>query len=194
MKLTIQHVTQYDYSAPVRYALQSLCLTPQASAHQTVHDWTLSAPAPLFAQRDGYGNMAHTWSLAQRAYANAVRAGGTVETHASPWLVDDAAPPQLYLRVTPLTAADDRLRADTGGRAAGLLLVTVLLPTFFAWVAERSGTRLVLAALLLTLTPALVGHPLAPTLALPVAVASVLGLTWVQRQSLRFARWLAARS
>jgi transglutaminase-like putative cysteine protease len=111
MKLTIQHVTQYDYSAPVRYALQSLCLTPQASAHQTVHDWSLSAPAPLFAQRDGYGNMAHTWSLAQRAYANAVRAGGTVETHASPWLVDDAAPPQLYLRVTPLTAADDRLRA-----------------------------------------------------------------------------------
>jgi hypothetical protein len=90
--------------------------------------------------------------------------------------------------------ADDRLRADTAGRAAGLLLVTVLLPTFFAWVAERSGTRLVLAALLLTLTPALVGHPLAPTLALPVAVASVLGLTWVQRQSLRFARCLAARS
>jgi len=111
MKLTIQHVTQYDYSAPVQYALQSLCLTPQASAHQTVHDWTLSAPAPLFAQRDGYGNLAHTWSLVQRAYANSVRAGGTVETHASPWLVDDAAPPQLYLRVTPLTAADDRLRA-----------------------------------------------------------------------------------
>lgn len=111
MKLTIQHVTQYDYSAPVQYALQSLCLTPQASAHQTVHDWTLSAPAPLFAQRDGYGNLAHTWSLVQRAYANSVRAGGTVETHASPWLVDDAAPPQLYLRVTPLTVADDRLRA-----------------------------------------------------------------------------------
>jgi transglutaminase-like putative cysteine protease len=121
MKLTIQHVTQYDYSAPVRYALQSLCLTPQASAHQTVHDWTLSAPAPLFAQRDGYGNMAHTWSLAQRAYANAVRAGGTVETHASPWLVDDAAPPQLYLRVTPLTAADDRLRALGRVHLAGVV-------------------------------------------------------------------------
>ena len=88
---------------------------------------------------------------------------------------------------------DERLSADTQGRAAGLLLVTVLLPTCFAWVAERSGTRLVLAALLLALTPALVGHPMAPTLALPVAVATVLGLTWVQRQSLRLARWLAAR-
>jgi len=111
MKLNIQHVTHYDYSAPVQYALQSLCLTPQASAHQTVHDWTLSAPAPLFAQRDGYGNMAHTWSLAQRLYASSVRAGGMVETHASPWLADDAVPPRLYLRITPLTAADDRLLA-----------------------------------------------------------------------------------
>ena len=111
MKLTIQHVTHYDYSAPVHYALQSLCLTPQASAHQTIHDWTLSAPAPLFAQRDGYGNLAHTWSLAQRLYASWVRASGTVETHASPWLVDDSLPPQVYLRSTPLTAADDRLHA-----------------------------------------------------------------------------------
>ena len=111
MKLTIQHVTHYDYSAPLKYALQSLCLTPQPSAHQTVHDWTLSAPAPLFAQRDGFGNLAHTWSLAQRSFASAVHAGGTVETHASPWLVDASAPVQLYLRPTALTAADDRLRA-----------------------------------------------------------------------------------
>jgi transglutaminase-like putative cysteine protease len=111
MKLTIQHVTHYDYSAPLQYALQSLCLTPQGSAHQTVHDWTLSAPAPLFAQRDGFGNTAHTWSLARRAYGSAVRASGTVETHASPWLVDAAVPPQLYLRPTLLTEADDRLRA-----------------------------------------------------------------------------------
>ena len=111
MKLTIQHVTNYDYSAPLQYALQSLCLTPQASAHQTVHDWAVSAPAPLFAQRDSYGNLGHTWSLARRSYGNAVRAGGTVETHASPGLVDDAAPPRLYLRGTPLTEFDERLYA-----------------------------------------------------------------------------------
>ena len=111
MKLTIQHVTHYDYSAPLQYALQSLCLTPQASAHQTVHEWTVTAPAPLHAQRDGYGNLAHTWSLARRSYGSAVRAAGTVETHASPWLVDEAAPSQLYLRSTPLTTADDRLKA-----------------------------------------------------------------------------------
>ncbi len=134
MKLTIQHVTHYDYSAPVQYALQSLCLTPQGSAHQTVHDWTLSAPAPLFAQRDGFGNMAHTWSLSQRTFGSAVRASGTVETHASPWLVDGTVPPQLYLRVTPLTVADDRLRglgrvhfADGVSEAGALALALAVL-------------------------------------------------------------------
>ena len=111
MKLSIQHVTHYDYSAPLQYALQSLCLTPQGNAHQTVHEWSLSAPAPLFAQRDGYGNLAHTWSLARRSHGSAVRASGMVETHASPWLVDSSLPPQLYLRHTPLTTADDRLHA-----------------------------------------------------------------------------------
>lgn len=111
MKLAIQHETHYDYSAPLQYALQSLCLTPQASAHQTVHDWSVSAPAPLFAQRDGYGNLAHTWSVVRRMHGSAVRAAGTVETHSSPSLVDPAAPPWLYLRDTPLTSADAQLAA-----------------------------------------------------------------------------------
>lgn len=111
MKLTIAHSTSYDYTAPVQYALQSLCLTPLASEHQTVHEWALSAPARLYAQRDGYGNLAHTWSLARRSYASAVHAGGMVETHASPYLTDASVPPQLYLRATTLTEADDRLRA-----------------------------------------------------------------------------------
>jgi transglutaminase-like putative cysteine protease len=111
MKLNIHHVTQYDYTVPLQYALQTLCLTPLGSAHQTVHDWMLSAPGTLFAQRDGYGNLAHTWSLSQRLRSGAIRAGGTVETHASPWFDDEAIPPLLYLRDTTLTEPDASLRA-----------------------------------------------------------------------------------
>jgi hypothetical protein len=65
MKLAIQHDTHYEYSAPLQYAMQQLRLTPQGSEHQTVIDWSLHAPGPLFAQRDGYGNLAHSWSLAR---------------------------------------------------------------------------------------------------------------------------------
>ena len=118
MKLHIQHVTRYDYSAPLQYALQSLCLTPQGSAHQTVHAWAVQAPGTLFEARDGYGNVAHTCSVTRRVMAGAVSAIGTVETHGEPELVDDAVPGQLYLRPTPLTQPHVRL-AELGGPLSG---------------------------------------------------------------------------
>lgn len=111
MILGIRHVTHYDYSAPLQYALQSLCLSPQPSAHQTVLDWKLSAPGPLFPLRDGYGNLAHTWTLHRRAYRGTVSAAGTVRTHASPVLVDAAIAPQVYLRETALTPWSPQLAA-----------------------------------------------------------------------------------
>lgn len=112
MKLRIDHVTRYEYSAPLEYAHQSLCLTPPASAHQTVHEWTVIAPGPLFAQRDGYGNAAHTWSLMRRSYGGIVRAHGLVETHGSPWFdAADGPPALMYLRATPLTTGNAELAA-----------------------------------------------------------------------------------
>lgn len=118
MKLSIRHETHYEYSAPLKYALQHLCLTPQANDHQSVIDWQLSAPAQLYAQRDGYGNLSHSWSMARatggrHVYRGSVHAHGTVLTQPSAWLVDDlAAPhPALYLRPTPLTATNAALAA-----------------------------------------------------------------------------------
>jgi len=111
MRLRIHHETHYEYSAPLRYSLQSLRLTPQPSEHQTVLQWALHVPGKLFAQRDGYGNEAHTWTLGRRLRRGAIRANGLVETHASPWLVDAPGlpPPLMYLRATELTALDRAL-------------------------------------------------------------------------------------
>ncbi len=109
MKLRIEHLTQYEYSAPLKYAHQSLCLTPQDNAHQTVLDWSLVAPGPLFGQRDGYGNQAHTWTLMRRAFSGSIRARGLVETHASPWLADEGPSPLLYRRSTALTHGNAEL-------------------------------------------------------------------------------------
>lgn len=116
MKLRIEHETHYEYSAPLHYALQQLCLTPQPSEHQEVLDWSLSAPGPLYAQRDGYGNLAHSWSLARHKtgrhiYRGSVRAAGTVRTRLGEGLSDGPGDPHpaLYLRPTALTAPDSRL-------------------------------------------------------------------------------------
>lgn len=112
MRLSIHHETHYEYSSPLHYSLQSIRLTPQASAHQTVLEWAVNAPGQLFAERDGYGNEAHTWSLAKRISRGAIRASGRVETHASPWLDDapGALPPQVYLRGTELAPIAASLR------------------------------------------------------------------------------------
>jgi len=121
LKLAIHHETHYEYSAPLRYSTQSLRLTPQRSAHQTVLEWALSVPGQLFAERDGYGNDAHTWTLARRLWRGAIRAAGVVETHASPWLVDAPGlpPPLLYLRPTALTPFDVKLLTLGAGMLSG---------------------------------------------------------------------------
>jgi transglutaminase-like putative cysteine protease len=118
MKLSIAHETHYEYSAPLHYSLQTLRLTPQASAHQTVLEWAVNAPGRLFAERDGYGNDAHSWSLERRVSRGAIRAAGRVETHDSPWLSDAAGAlaPQVYLRGTQLTPLHMSLR-ELGGDA-----------------------------------------------------------------------------
>lgn len=111
MKLRIQHVTRYEYSRPLQYALQSICLTPQGSAHQTVLDWTVKGPGPLFAARDGHGNLAHTCSVTNTLRGGVVQAEGTVQTHGRPLLSDGQTPAQIYLRPTALTEPHARLTA-----------------------------------------------------------------------------------
>jgi transglutaminase-like putative cysteine protease len=123
MKLSIQHETYYEYSVPLRYSTQSLRLTPTPSDHQTVLQWALSVPGRLFPERDGYGNQAHTWTLARRVVRGAIRAAGVVETSGAPYVVDAPGlpPPLMYLRPTALTPFDARvvrLAAEALGEGA----------------------------------------------------------------------------
>lgn len=153
MKLTIEHETHYEYTAPLQYALQQLCLTPASSRHQQVLEWNLSAPARLYAQRDGWGNLAHSWSLtrqksARHVYRGSVRAAGRVTTRPAPELVDEAGDPHiaLYLRTTLLTEADGTLAALgdehlKGGASADALLG--LAAAVRERVAYRSGVTAV---------------------------------------------------
>lgn len=150
MKLSIRHETHYEYSAPLQYALQHLCLTPQANAHQEVEAWHVSAPGHLYAQRDGYGNLSHSWSMARakggrHIYRGSVTAHGVVHTVPSAWLVDDlvAPHPALYQRATALTAADAAL-ADLGrrhlvGRTPDAATLLALAAAVADRVAYRSG-------------------------------------------------------
>ena len=63
MKLHIRHTTDYRYTEPLRYALQTLWLTPQSSPAQTVNFWSVGAPEKLFAQKDAFGNTIQSYTF-----------------------------------------------------------------------------------------------------------------------------------
>ena len=123
MKLSITHTTEYRYTAPTRYAVQTLWLTPQTGASQTVLDWRVQVPGVLYSQRDGFGNSITTYTFVGSTQESVIRARGQVQTHAEHELLDDARAPHplVYLRDTALAEAHPRLRTFAQGIVPGLL-------------------------------------------------------------------------
>ena len=115
MKLHVRHVTDYRYTEPLRYALQTLWLTPQSGPAQTVHFWSLGAPEKLFEQRDAFGNVVNAYTFVGQATDNVrwslVNAAGDVETRGVAEFTDpDTLPhPAFFLRATHLAEPNPRL-------------------------------------------------------------------------------------
>ncbi|MES2978177.1 MAG: transglutaminase family protein [Pseudomonadota bacterium] len=115
MKLHIKHVTDYRYSEPLRYALQTLWLTPLSGPGQNVHFWSLGAPEKLFALTDAFGNPIHSYTFVGSVEDNVrwslVNAAGDVDTLGVAEFVD--APtlphPQFFLRGTELAPVNGKL-------------------------------------------------------------------------------------
>ncbi len=110
MKLHIRHTTDYRYTEPLRYALQTLWLTPQTGPAQTVHFWSLGAPEKLFTQRDAFGNTISSYTFVGKVSDNVrwslVNAAGDVETFGVAEFqdADSLPPPYFFLRATDLAA------------------------------------------------------------------------------------------
>ena len=108
MKLHVRHTTDYRYSEPLLYALQTLWLTPHSSSSQTVNFWSVGAPEKLYAQKDAFGNDIHSFTFVGKASDDIrwslVNAAGDVETLGVPEFTDNESLPHPYffLRATPL--------------------------------------------------------------------------------------------
>ena len=108
MKLHITHTTDYRYTEPLLYALQTLHLTPQSGPAQTVDFWSVGAPEKLFTQPDAFGNTVQSYTFVGSEAANVrwslVNAAGQVDTLGVAQYVDaDGLPdPYFFLRGTPL--------------------------------------------------------------------------------------------
>lgn len=115
MKHFIRHVTQYRYTAPVNYSIQALRLTPRPDEHQRTLRWHIEAPGPLQQQTDAYGNVTHMLTLTRPHSRIDLRVTGQIEIDPLPEgrlrKEDSGLPVHAYCVQTPLTQADDTIRA-----------------------------------------------------------------------------------
>jgi transglutaminase-like putative cysteine protease len=113
MRLKIEHETIYHYGSPVIHSLQLLRLTPRSDGRQRVSKWRLDLPAEATEHVDAYENVSHLLTMEGPHQDIRIGVEGVVETSQG-----DAAPnaetvgisPLVFLRETPLTAVDDRVR------------------------------------------------------------------------------------
>lgn len=117
MKLHVKHITDYRYTEPLRYALQTMWLTPQSGPAQTVNYWSLGAPEKLFDQQDAFGNTVSAYTFTGQEADNVrwslVNAAGDVETFGVAEFTDAATLPNpyLFLRASDLAAPHPTLAA-----------------------------------------------------------------------------------
>lgn len=125
MRIRISHQTRYVYDSPARSVLQVLRLTPRDSDSQHILSWRVApnSDGQLKRFEDPFGNLSHAFAADLPIEDIIVDVTGEVETHDTAGIVSgsvERVPDLVYLRETPLTAADDAIRsfASEHGRDA----------------------------------------------------------------------------
>jgi transglutaminase-like putative cysteine protease len=111
MRIRVAHQTTYRYDPPAKSAIQLLRLTPRNHDGQYVVRWRIevSEDCQLVPREDAFGNLTHGFSVDGPITELRLRVEGEAETQDTNGLVRgtlERFPPTLYLRETPLTAAD----------------------------------------------------------------------------------------
>lgn len=111
MRIRVSHQTIYRYQRPAKSVLQILRLTPRNHDAQHVLDWRIEPVdgCRLVSEEDAFGNTTHVLTGDGPIERSTLMVEGRVETSDSAGIVRGAIerfPPNLYLRTTPLSAAD----------------------------------------------------------------------------------------
>lgn len=116
MQIAIEHSTVHEYEHPVRYGVQELRLTPPDMPSQKVLEWRIEAPGIEGAAHwyDAFGNFTHLVNQVRDRNELEVKVVGLVETSDADGIVGQlphSPPPRIFIRETPLTAADRTVSA-----------------------------------------------------------------------------------
>lgn len=116
MRIRVSHETIYRYEQPPKGVIQTLRMTPRNHDGQYVVDWRIdvSADCRLATQVDAFGNITHTFTADGPTEMVRLLVEGEVETQDTHGIVRGTVeqfPASLFLRATPLTAADAAITA-----------------------------------------------------------------------------------
>lgn len=114
MRLQVQHITTYRYSAPTSYSIQLLKLTPRRELAQRALWWRLRTPGRYVEQLDAFGNLAHLLTLEGAHGEVVLQAQGVVETddgYSGRLPAENGLSPLVYVTPTPLTRPNAAIEA-----------------------------------------------------------------------------------
>lgn len=117
MKLRVEHITRYQYDAPVKYALQQLKLTPKdRPGQQHIVDWAIDIDGGTqqLHYTDHHGNGVDLIAIDGGVTELTIRCHGTVELETWDGVIGShrgAMPLWTFRRPTPLTRAGRGVRA-----------------------------------------------------------------------------------
>ena len=115
MLVRISHRIVHEFAVPARGVTQILRLTPRNHEGQRIAYWRIDADldCALRAAEDAFGNITHACTAAGPMSRFTINVDGEIETFETAGVASGATerfPPELFLRPTDLTRADDAMR------------------------------------------------------------------------------------
>lgn len=124
MRIRLRHEMRHRFDPSARGLIQVLRVSPRDCESQHVVDWRidLDVDCRLTRSEDAYGNLVHSFTLDGPVPDLTVTVEGEVDTFDAAGVVRGAPErfaPELFLRETPLTRADETLRDLARAAQAG---------------------------------------------------------------------------
>ena len=107
MRINIDHITKYTFSAPTKSVIQNLRLTPHSNAMQNILSWDINVDcnACLYPFTDAFGNSCHILSIDEPVSECTIEVIGKVDTYPTSGVTDEfdeSIPLSVYKRFTRL--------------------------------------------------------------------------------------------
>lgn len=123
MRIRVDYTTTYDYSSLASDVIQLLRVEPSGHDTQHVVSWRLDTDTDGHLRRgtDVFGNVTHMFYADAPIRRLALHVSGDVDTSETHGVLGGTAeplPPSVFLRTTPLSTADEAIRAYARSCAA----------------------------------------------------------------------------